>query len=129
MIFELLRFLLAPVRFVMGGLIQLYDRLFSAQLEVNRSPEQQAQVDAEMRQWKLYHFQACPFCVKVRRQIRRLGFKIELRDVKRNPDFERELMQGGGEIQVPCLRIPQSSGSDRWLYESSEINAFLKTKA
>lgn len=75
----------------------------------------------------LYEFEACPFCVKVRRAVQGMGLKIERRDARKSAVFEKELIEGGGSRQVPCLRIQEGEGSPKWLYESSEIIAFLKS--
>jgi glutathione S-transferase len=74
----------------------------------------------------LYHFEACPFCLKVRREIKRLGLSVELRDIKRSRVFHDQLMKGGGEYQVPCLKIPGQP--EQWMYESSDINAYLNSR-
>jgi glutathione S-transferase len=63
--------------------------------------------------------------VKVRRQIKRLGLSIECRDILKNPAWEQEMVQGGGQRQVPCLRIEREDGGVQWLYESSDINRYL----
>ncbi|MFL5813519.1 MAG: glutaredoxin family protein, partial [Bdellovibrionia bacterium] len=73
----------------------------------------------------LYQFEGCPFCVKVRREIKRLGLNIEYRDILKNPTWEHEMIQGGGQRQVPCLRIQREDGNVQWLYESSDINRYL----
>ena len=76
----------------------------------------------------LYQFEACPFCIKVRRAIARLNLDIAVHDINRSPQYEEELIQGGGRRKVPCLRISQSDDSVKWLYESSEIVAYLEQK-
>lgn len=105
-----------------------------------RTATEQTRLDAAAKGMVLYHFASCPFCVKVRRAMRRLGLKVELRDAKRNEAYKRELMAGGGQYQTPCLRIfptkthaagdgnGRSDGSSRWLYESSDIIAFLESE-
>lgn len=125
--FQLLKILLWPFRAVMKVLILAYDRLL-APAPMQRPAEKQRLVDQETAQLALYHFEACPFCVKVRRHIRRLGLKIEMRDVKINRAFDKELVQGGGKFQVPCLRISKPGSADQWMYESSEINAYLNSR-
>lgn len=52
---------------------------------------------------------------------------IELRSTS-EPQFASELMQGGGKTQVPCLRI-ETGAEDRWMYESDDIIAYLRTAA
>ncbi len=76
----------------------------------------------------LFQLEACPFCVKVRRQIRRQNLKIGLRDIGKDPTAARELVEGGKLDQVPALRIPKASAATgyEWLYESDAINAYLR---
>ena len=52
-----------------------------------RSAEAQRTVDAATDKLALYQFEACPFCVKVRRFIRKNSLKIELKDAKNNKTF------------------------------------------
>jgi glutaredoxin len=113
------------VRRILSALILLWDRLLPAPVEVSRDVAQQSQVDSLTRSLTLYQFVGCPFCVKVRRQIRRLGLSIELKDVLNSTQAHEELMAGGGEYQVPCLRIVQDDGQIQWLYESDAINSWL----
>ena len=94
---------------------------------LQRTAEQQAEVDAATAHLALYQFNACPFCVKVRRAIHAFNLKIELRDAKNNQQFRQELEQQGGRIKVPCLRI-EEGGEVRWMYESNDILAYLKER-
>lgn len=94
---------------------------------LQRTAEQQAEVDAATARLALYQFNACPFCVKVRRAIHAFNLKIELRDAKNNPQFRQELEQQGGRIKVPCLRI-EEGGEVRWMYESNDIIAYLQER-
>ncbi len=75
----------------------------------------------------LYHYPACPFCIKVRRQLRRLGIAVELCDIDSDRALRAELIGRGGKSQVPCLRI-EGGESVRWLYESDAIIAYLRTR-
>lgn len=74
----------------------------------------------------LYHMLACPYCVATRKAIDKLELDIELRDTSLNSDFRRELINGGGKHQVPCLKIENPDGEAEWLYESMDIVAYLK---
>jgi glutaredoxin len=107
--------------------ILLFDRLVGRRPPA-RPPEAQARVDAETRSLALYHFQACPYCRKVRRDIRLLGLDIEMRDIKRAPEYRDELVIGGGKKQVPCLRVAEPDGSVRWIYESRDITRYLRDR-
>jgi glutaredoxin len=118
--------LLKFIRWFLGLVIMTLDSLFSPTSMV-RAPEKQSEVDAATKSLSLYQFEGCPFCVKVRRQIKRLGLNIELRDAQNDPRWRQELIAGGGELQVPCLRI-EEAGNVRWMYESDEINAWLAEK-
>ncbi len=119
--------ILKPIRWVLGRVILGVDRMTSPE-PLPRSDEEMARIREATRNLALYHYQACPFCVKVRRRIRRLNLPIELRDAKRNPEWKRELVEKGGKEQVPCLRIRNEDGSERWLYESSDIIAWLEER-
>ncbi|WP_394424465.1 glutaredoxin family protein [Vreelandella stevensii] len=115
--FRGLRVLLAPVMLVSEKL--------STPRSVERSAEKQAEVDAACEALALYQFRSCPFCIKVRKEMARLGLKIELRDAQLDPDHKQALLEGGGKVKVPCLRIAHEDGREEWLYESDEINRWL----
>lgn len=91
---------------------------------IQRTPEQQAKAQANMKGLSLYQFFACPFCVKTRRALQRLNIEMPIKDINKNRDYRAELEQGGGKVQVPCLRIEEGD-QVRWLYESSDIIGFL----
>ncbi|HHC74529.1 MAG TPA: glutaredoxin [Thiothrix sp.] len=93
---------------------------------VTRSSDAQQTVDAATQKLALYQFYACPFCLKVRREIHRLGLTIEFRDAQNDATHRQTLLSEGGEIKVPCLRIEHTDHSVQWLYESSEIIAYLQ---
>lgn len=88
-------------------------------------PEKRAELDQTTASMKLYHFKQCPFCVKTRRTIHRLGLNIETRDARNDPKWNQELTREGGKYQVPCLRVLNDDGSVEWLYESDTINNYL----
>ncbi len=74
----------------------------------------------------LYHFDSCPFCLRVRRELARLGVEVELRNIHRDRSRYDELVRGGGKQQAPCLRIENDDGTAEWLYESSDIISRLQ---
>lgn len=121
----LIRLFFRTVRAVLSPVMVLGDRL-TTPTGIERSTEQQAQVDEAVGNLALYHYQSCPFCIKTRRAMKRLSLPIELRDTQRDGTRREELLQGGGEIKVPCLRIAEADGSVRWMYESDDIIAYLQ---
>lgn len=112
------------IRFVIGQIILLLDFL-TRPTPIVRSQEDQKIVDAAVSGLSLYQFKACPFCVKVRRHMRRRSLKIEVKDAKGNKEIKNELIRGGGKHKVPCLRIEVATEEVRWLYSSNEICTFL----
>ena len=91
-----------------------------------RSPEQQADAERRARHLTLYHRPTCPFCMRVFSVLARLDVPIQRRNISADAQARGELVSGGGRQQVPCLRIDESSGT-RWLYESADIVAYLKS--
>jgi glutaredoxin len=107
--------------------ILLLDKLTGRQPRT-RSADEQARADDETKKLALYHFRACPYCRKVRRDIRLLGLHIEERDIKEEPQRRAELVAGGGKKQVPCLLVSEPDGTSRWMYESRAITQYLRSR-
>ena len=123
----LIRLFFRTVRVVMTPIMLLGDRL-TTPTGIVRSAEEQARVDEAVASLALYHYQACPFCMKTRRSMKRLSLPIELRDAQHDDARREELRQGGGELKVPCLRIAEADGGVRWMYESDDIIAYLQER-
>ena len=115
------------IRFIVGRIILLLDFL-TRPSPVIRGRKDQDSVDAAVAGLSLYQFKACPFCVKVRRHMRRRSIKIELKDAKTDPAIKEELIREGGKHKVPCLRIAEGNKEVQWLYSSDEICRFLDAK-
>lgn len=64
----------------------------------------------------LYHFEACPYCQKVRRFITENKLNVTMKDIHLDPLAKEFLIQIGGKSQVPCLFIDGKA-----LYESLDI--------
>ena len=94
---------------------------------LQRTPEQQAKIQESLKELSLYQFFACPFCVKTRRALQRLNVDVSIKDINKNQQYRKELEQGGGKVQVPCLRI-EEKGKTQWMYESSDIIQFLENR-
>nr|BFE95107.1 glutathione S-transferase N-terminal domain-containing protein [Pseudomonas brassicacearum subsp. brassicacearum] len=90
-----------------------------------RPTEAQAQVEQAARSLTLYQFHACPFCVKnpphpATPQRTRGPARCE----KNNEQDRQALLEQGGRIKVPCLRI-EENGETTWMYESKVIIDYL----
>lgn len=118
--------LLKLTREGLGRLIVLGDWV-SRPRPIKRSARAQAAVNESAAALSLYQFHACPFCVKVRRNIHKLNVPIELRDTQGDTPFRKELEAEGGRVKVPCLRI-EEGGEVRWMYESDAINEYLSQR-
>ncbi|WP_303907979.1 glutaredoxin family protein [Thiohalomonas denitrificans] len=121
----LIRLFFRTLRPFLTPIVLLVDRV-AAPTPVKRPEPEQEYVDRQTRALTLYQFKTCPFCIKTRHAIRRLALNIELRNAQHDPVSRDELLTGGGEIKVPCLRIVQEDGSVRWMYESSDIIDYLE---
>lgn len=120
MFFKTLRIVIAP-------LILLWEFVTTPK-GVVRSPHAQRQIDAECSNLALYQFKTCPFCVKVRREISRLSLNIDLLDAQHSEPNRAVLLQGGGKVVVPCLKITNAQGQIEWMYESDQIIQYLHTR-
>ena len=112
------------MRWPLGQLVLLVNWLTQPGRPV-LSAERRVELDRATESLKLYQFKQCPFCVRTRRTIHRLGLNIEMRDARNDPRWSRELMTQGGKYQVPCLKVVNDDGSVEWIYESKNINRYL----
>ena len=119
------RIFFKTLRIVIGPFLLLWEAVTTLK-GVVRPPEAQQQIDRQTRSLALYQFKTCPFCIKVRREIGRLSLNIELRDAQNDPQHRVALLEGGGRVQTPCLRITDESGNSQWLYESADIIQYLR---
>jgi glutaredoxin len=113
------------IRWPIGRLILLINFIFSPK-SPKRLVEEQQKIDAKTQNLSLYQLPSCPFCVKVRRTMKREGLNIELRNINQKNDYREELIREGGKRTVPCLRIEKADGEVQWLYESSDVVAHLQ---
>ncbi|WP_305807287.1 glutathione S-transferase N-terminal domain-containing protein, partial [Stenotrophomonas sp. YIM B06876] len=91
-----------------------------------RAPAAQDAVDLACRDLALYQYQTCPFCIKVRQEMRRLSLNIAHVNAQHAGPHRAELLQHGGQTKVPCLKITDAGGASRWLYDSEKIIAYLR---
>ncbi len=119
-----MKYLFRIIRWPLGQLVIFADWITRPALP-EYTPERRAELDTITATMKMYQFRQCPFCVKTRRNIRRLGLNIELRDARNDPKWNSELINEGGKYQVPCLRLVKADGSSEWLYGSDNIIGYL----
>lgn len=115
------------IRLIVGPIILFIDKITSPR-GVKRPQDEQKKIDNEASNLVLYQFKTCPFCIKVKRNNKRLSLNIETRDAQHNSTYREELLQGGGQIKVPCLKIIDEKGNDRWMYESDDIVEYLQDR-
>ena len=118
--FKTIRIILSPILFILDKL--------SSPTPIERNKSDQALVDQQTQYLSLYQFSSCPFCIKVRRQIKRLGLNIEIKDAQNIAEIQEELIREGGKKQVPCLKIQEPDKETIWLYESASINSYLQER-
>lgn len=118
---------MAIIRRVLGAFILFFDWVFTPKSLV-RDVDLQQEIDAQTDKLSLYQYAACPFCVKVRRAMKRNSLAIRTCDVNRSDTSREELLSGGGRLKVPCLKIEEEDGSVRWMYESSDIIDYLSSR-
>ena len=115
------------LRVVLGPVMLLKERL-TQPAGVQRAATAQDAVDQQCQSLALYQFSTCPFCIKVRQDMRRLSLPIEKRDAQHHAANRNELLQGSGATKVPCLKITEADGQTRWLQDSTEIMAYLRER-
>lgn len=113
------------LRVVLGPFMLLKERLTQPR-GVVREPALQTTVNLQCRNLALYQFRTCPFCIKVRQEMRRLSLPIEQRDAQHDAAHRAELLQGSGATKVPCLKITDANGQSQWLSDSNAIVAYLR---
>ncbi len=123
----LFRTFFKTLRLVLGPVLLVQEKL-TAPKGLVRTPEAQHAVDQQLRRLALYQFKTCPFCIKVRQEMRRLSLDIELRDAQNDEAHRAALIAGGGKAMVPCLHIEEADGQCRWMYESGDITAYLRER-
>ena len=119
-----MKYIFRLLRWPLGQIVIFLD-WFSRPQPPSHSPQQQEKLDAETSGLKLYQFKQCPFCVRTRRSIRRLGLNIETRDARNDAQWKNELIDQGGRYQVPSLRIDNDDQSVEWIYEAKNIIHYL----
>jgi glutaredoxin len=121
----IIRSFFRTLRIVLGPFMQLWE-FVTRPKGVVRAPELQQAVNQQCQSLALYQFTTCPFCIKVRQEMRRLSLPIERRDAQHHLQNRDALLQGAGTVKVPCLKITEADGQTRWLFESGAIISYLQ---
>ncbi len=74
-----------------------------------------------MKELRLFYFDGCPFCNKVRKYMSENDIEVEMVDIKASAKNRDELVNVGGKAQVPCLFVDGTP-----LYESDDIIQWFK---
>jgi glutaredoxin len=122
-----IRIFFRTLRLLLGPVMLLKERLTQPK-GVQRDAAAQAAIDLQCQSLALYQFNTCPFCIKVRQEMRRLSLPIEKRDAQHHNANRDELQQGSGATKVPCLKITEANGETRWLQDSNAIVAHLRER-
>jgi len=123
----IIRAFFQTLRLVLGPVMLLKERLTQPK-GMQRDAAVQAAVDLQCQSLALYQFNTCPFCIKVRQEMRRLSLPIDKRDAQHHAASREELLQGSGATKVPCLKITEANGQVRWLQDSNAIVAHLRER-
>ena len=120
-----IRYFFKTLRIALGPVMLLKERL-QRPAGMLRTPEAQQSVDAQCQSLALYHYKTCPFCMKVRQEMRRLLLNIRHINAQPEGSDRAALIAGGGLAKVPCLKITDEAGASQWLYDSDKIVAYLR---
>ena len=115
------------LRVILGPFMLLWE-IITRPKAVSRTTLEQAEVDQQCKSLALFQYKTCPFCIKVRQEMHRLGLNIEKFDAQQEGDNRAALVRGGGKAKVPCLRITDKVGVNQWMYESGEIITYLRRR-
>ena len=94
------------IRFILGRIILFLDWLTSPRPNKISRTELDA-IHNKVKNMTIYEFRACPFCVRVRRFMKKNNINITQRMLEEV--FLTEFIDGGGKLQVPCLKTGDSN--------------------
>ncbi len=75
---------------------------------------------------KLYTYEYCPYCEKVRRAFADMGTDYEEIDAERGTPGSLKLVELGGKQQVPFL-VDEEQGI--FMYESDDIISYVRARS
>ena len=74
-----------------------------------------------MKDLILFYMEGCPYCNIVRKYIKNNDISVKMVDIYADPKNQEQLMELGGQDQVPMLLI-----DGKPLYESDDIIEWFK---
>ncbi|WP_370293971.1 glutaredoxin family protein [Thalassolituus sp.] len=113
-------------RHLKGKTLSFVDRIMPVK-PLERTPEEQLLLDRESRRMHLYFCPECPSSISIKRYCERFGLHVVQKDVQRVNAYRNELVNGGGESRVPCLRVDGTEG-ESWVYSPDEILEFINNR-
>ena len=54
---------------------------------------------------KVYSFESCPWCVKVKNYLKARGVEYEVHDIELNEDDAKECLRISGDLTVPVTTV------------------------
>lgn len=111
------------IRWLLGRIILGLNYIFTPR-SPKRTQQEQLAINEQTKHLTLYQLPACPFCVKVRRAMKRKGLKFPIVSIK-EALYRDELVAEGGKHKAPCLKIEKPNEPTLWMYESSDIVTYL----
>lgn len=54
---------------------------------------------------KIYSFEGCPWCDKVKKYLQARGIEYEVRDIEKSEEFAKECLKISGDLTVPVTTI------------------------
>lgn len=120
-----IRLFFKTLRIILGPVMLLKETITRPKGLV-RPQAAQEKVNQQCQNLVLYQYWTCPFCIKVRQEMRRLSLNIQRIDAQHEGPDRAALRQHGGQAKVPCLKITDQAGSSQWLYDSDKIVAYLR---
>jgi hypothetical protein len=94
---------------------------------VERSAHEQLRLDRASRRMHLYFSPCCADSISVKRHCHKLGLRVVEKDVVRVNAYRNELVNGGGDSRIPCLRIEKEGKTD-WVYSLESILGYLNQR-
>ena len=72
---------------------------------------------------KVYSFESCPWCVKVKKYLKSRGIDFEVRDIELSEEAAKECQKISGDLTVPVTTI---DGKNYVLgFDKAKIDALL----